>query len=125
MNISGMNHFTILTDDLEATRGFYGGLLGLEEGYRPPMNFDGIWYYVGGQAVIHIIHRASLPEAHGTIDHVALTASDLKSTVAKLESHGLSYDLRQQVGTELWQLFVDDPNGATIELDFAPHEGPL
>ena len=36
MAIEAMNHFTVLTKDLDATRNFYVGILGLKEGYRPP-----------------------------------------------------------------------------------------
>src|SRR5881394_3659974 len=36
--IVGMNHFTVLADDLERTRAFYQ-LLGLEPGERPPLGF--------------------------------------------------------------------------------------
>jgi catechol 2,3-dioxygenase-like lactoylglutathione lyase family enzyme len=38
-----MNHFTILTDDLDATVDFYTDLLGLQVGPRPPFNFPGAW----------------------------------------------------------------------------------
>jgi hypothetical protein len=39
MQVEGMNHFTILAEDLEATRRFYRDILGLREGYRPPLGF--------------------------------------------------------------------------------------
>jgi hypothetical protein len=29
-----------------------------------------------------------------------------------------------QVGSNVWQVFFHDPNGAKIELDFAPDEAP-
>ena len=43
MAIEGMNHFNVLTDDVEATRHFYCDILGLEKGERPPFKFDGLW----------------------------------------------------------------------------------
>ena len=43
MPIEGMNHFNVLTDDVEATRHFYCDILGLEKGERPPFKFDGLW----------------------------------------------------------------------------------
>ena len=39
MNIRGMNHFTVLADDLDRSREFYRGVLGLQEAYRPPLGF--------------------------------------------------------------------------------------
>ena len=61
MAVQGMEHFTVLAEDLEATRTFYGDILGLEEGYRPPLGFPGAWLYVGGRAVLHVIAGRALP----------------------------------------------------------------
>ncbi len=36
MAIAGMNHFTVLTDDVERTTAFYGELLGLHPGEPDP-----------------------------------------------------------------------------------------
>jgi catechol 2,3-dioxygenase-like lactoylglutathione lyase family enzyme len=125
MDVSGMNHFTILARDLDETRAFYTEVVGLTEGYRPPLKFPGLWLYAGGTAVLHVIHRQQLPEPGGVFDHMAYSASGLAAAVERLKSRGIDYQLRQQVGTELWQLFFYDPNGARIELDFASDEGPV
>jgi catechol 2,3-dioxygenase-like lactoylglutathione lyase family enzyme len=118
MTIEGMNHFNVLTDDVDATRRFYVGVLGLEEGYRPPFSFDGLWLYAGGRPILHI-SAARLPdERAGVIDHIAFTAKDLKATIARLEANAIKYRLKQQAGTGLWQVFCNDPMGATVELDF-------
>src|SRR6185369_16673901 len=102
MPIEGMNHFNVLTDDVEATRRFYVGVLGLEEGYRPPFNFDGLWLYACGRPILHI-SAAKLPgERAGVIDHIAFTSVDLKGTVARLEAGNVKYRLSRQVGTNLW-----------------------
>ena len=123
MAVQGMEHFTVLTDDLEATRGFYADVLGLEEGYRPTLGFPGAWLYVGGRAVLHIIAGRALPQQRaGVLDHMAFAARDLPGTLAKLKRRGVAYDLRRQVDTRVWQLFFHDPSGAKVELDFAPEE---
>ena len=41
MSLQGMNHFTVLSDNLEETRKFYCDLLGFEEGPRPNFRFPG------------------------------------------------------------------------------------
>jgi len=124
MAIEGMNHFNVLTDDVDATRRFYVGILGLEEGYRPPFKFDGLWLYAGGRPILHI-SAGELPERRaGVIDHIAFTSKDLKGTVARLEANGVKYALNQQVGTRLWQIFCHDPMGAKVELDFDSSESP-
>jgi catechol 2,3-dioxygenase-like lactoylglutathione lyase family enzyme len=125
MPIVGMNHFTILAEDLERTRDFYMDLLGLEEGYRPALGFPGAWLYCDGQAVLHIIAGRPLPSQRaGVIDHMAFSARDLPATAGKLRARGVRYDLRRQNDSGVWQLFCFDPNGAKVELDFAPAETP-
>jgi len=39
MTIEGMNHFTVLTDDVAKTVRFYGDVLGLGPGERPDLDF--------------------------------------------------------------------------------------
>jgi catechol 2,3-dioxygenase-like lactoylglutathione lyase family enzyme len=122
MPIAGMNHFNVLTDDVEATRAFYVGVLGLEEGYRPDFSFDGLWLYAGGRPILHV-SAAKLPDDRaGVIDHIAFTSTDLKGTLARLDSHRIKYRLSRQVGSGLWQVFCHDPMGAKVELDFDPAE---
>ncbi|MBV8913077.1 MAG: VOC family protein [Acetobacteraceae bacterium] len=123
MEIQGMNHFTIIAEDLEATRRFYTDILGLTEGYRPPLPFPGLWFYVGENPVLHVIGGRKLPdERAGVLDHMAFTTTDLPATEKKLQQYGIKYELGQQVGSGIWQLFFHDPNGAKVELDFGPDE---
>jgi catechol 2,3-dioxygenase-like lactoylglutathione lyase family enzyme len=123
MAVTGMNHFTIVTNALEETVQFYQELLGLKTGYRPPMSFQGAWMYCADEPVLHIINKGVLPtEKAGILDHMAFSATDLNGTLATLKSRGLTYDLRRQQETGVWQLFFHDPNGARVELDFAADE---
>ena len=124
MAIEGMNHFNVLTDDVDATRRFYVGILGVTEGSRPPFRFGGLWLYAGGRPILHV-SAAKLPkERAGVIDHIAFSSTGLKATVANLKAHGIDYSLMQQVGTGIWQIFCHDPMGAKVELDFDPAEEP-
>jgi catechol 2,3-dioxygenase-like lactoylglutathione lyase family enzyme len=123
MSIQGMNHFTVLAQDLDATKAFYIDLLGFTDGPRPPFDFPGAWLYIGDQAVLHIVSGGPVPDPPaGALDHVALSASDLGGTVARLKAHKIGYDLRRQAGDGPWQLFFHDPNGAKLELDFSRDE---
>src|SRR5512139_1746371 len=122
MSISGMNHFTVLTHDLERTKAFYMGLLGLTEGFRPNFSFPGAWLYCGNQAVLHVIAGRRLPdEPQGVLDHMAFSAKNLPATAGRLKAAGIEYELRKidQPGQiNVWQLFCYDPSGARVELDF-------
>ena len=114
-----MNHFTVLTNDLDATRAFYIDILGLSEGFRPDLGFPGAWLYVGGEAILHIVAGRGVPaNPRGVIDHMAFSARDLRAVAARLTEHKIEYDLRRLPSTSAWQLFCLDPSGARVELDF-------
>jgi len=120
-----MNHFTILTDDLEKTLAFYAEHLGLKPGARPPFKFPGAWLYAtgGNQPILHIVagvERKVLVK--GVIDHMAFTGRDLASTVKKVKENSVAYELRRLPSYGTCQLFVHDPNGAKVEIDFDPAE---
>jgi catechol 2,3-dioxygenase-like lactoylglutathione lyase family enzyme len=123
MTVTGMEHFTILTADLDRTVSFYRDMLGLESGRRPPFGFPGAWLYCGGHAVLHVVAGGMVPNPPaGVIDHMAFAATGLADTVSRLAAGGIAYDLRRQAGDGPWQLFFHDPNGARVELDFAATE---
>ncbi len=123
MTIEGMNHFTILTDDVAKTVRFYGDLLGLVPGDRPNLDFPGAWLYAQGQPILHIVGGRP-PEAlkPGVIDHIAFSARGLAATLARLTTHNVEHVCRRQAGSGTWQVFFFDPNGARVELDFAATE---
>jgi catechol 2,3-dioxygenase-like lactoylglutathione lyase family enzyme len=123
--IHAMNHFTVLTDDLDGTVAFYRNLFGLLPGPRPDLGFPGAWLYTGGQPVLHVVAGRSLPEPRsGVIDHMAFSARDLSGVKARLDQAGIAYTLGRQAGAGTWQLFCRDPSGARVELDFDPAEAP-
>jgi catechol 2,3-dioxygenase-like lactoylglutathione lyase family enzyme len=121
--IQGMNHFTVLTDDLDRTLAFYVDALGLKPGPRPDLGFPGAWLYAGDAAVLHVIAGRELPaQRSGVLDHMAFSASGLRDVSARLDAQGIAYDLRRQRESNTWQLFCFDPSGARVELDFDPAE---
>jgi catechol 2,3-dioxygenase-like lactoylglutathione lyase family enzyme len=123
MAISAMNHFTVLTDDVPRTVHFYCDLLGLAEGARPSLGFPGAWLYAGDAAILHVVGGTPREQLKpGVIDHMAFSATGLSETLATLVTYNIEHTCRRQVGTGLWQVFLFDPNGARVELDFAASE---
>ena len=121
--IQEMNHFTVLTDDLERTLKFYVEGLGLVSGPRPAFDFPGAWLYAGGRPILHVVAGRDLPTPRGgVLDHMAFSATGLVGVKARLEAMGVSYDLRRLPDASAWQLFCLDPSGAKVELDFDPAE---
>lgn len=126
MALDGLDHVNIRvgSDRLKPVRDFYVDLLGLEEGERPPFPFPGHWLYLGGRPVIHLAGREGLEPGTDTggIDHVAFSAHDLRSTRARLDQQGVAYDERTVPLLGLHQLFITDPAGVKVELNFAAAE---
>jgi catechol 2,3-dioxygenase-like lactoylglutathione lyase family enzyme len=125
MTVTSMNHFTILTDDLETTLAFYAEHLNLRPGPRPPFTFPGAWLYAdgGNDPILHIVAgKEKGVLVKGVIDHMAFSGKGLAGAVAKLKARGVSYELRRLPEYRTWQLFFHDPNNAKIEIDFDPAE---
>ena len=121
-----MDHFTIVTDQLDATRDFYVQVLGLVEGPRPPFPVPGFWLYAGNQPVLHVVGVARMPEPRrGVLDHMAFHSQGLQTMWAHLEHHGVHFKVIRAPGDQrTWQLFMQDPNGVEVELDFDASEVP-
>lgn len=117
--IQRMDHFTVLSADLDKTREFYA-LFGLVDGPRPAFKFPGLWLYSGDRPILHVIAANAMPVApDGAIDHIAFYAQNLTATLAALEARGVSCKLmRLPRPYDTWQLFFRDPFGAMVELDF-------
>lgn len=123
MAVMGMNHFTILTDDVDGTVRFYGELLGLRAGPRPNFQFPGAWLYTDEAPILHVIGGRSKGDLKaGVIDHMAFTGRDLAGTLNLLKSRNVEHTCRRQAGSGVWQVFFHDPNGAKVELDFDASE---
>ena len=123
MPATAMNHFTILTDDVPGTVRFYRDLLGLADGWRPPLTFPGAWLYAGEQAIVHVVGgRPSEELKAGVIDHMAFSATGLSDMLALLTVHNIEHTCRKQAGSGMWQVFFHDPNNVKVELDFSGDE---
>lgn len=131
MPLTQIEHYLVLTHDLDGTRDFYRDALGLREGMRPPLGFPGYWLYVGEVPCIHIAewntYRAHSTAAGisvstpapgtGPLDHIAFNAVDLAGVKARLLAHEVHYSVNEVPNAGLTQLFLHDPNGVKIEIN--------
>jgi catechol 2,3-dioxygenase-like lactoylglutathione lyase family enzyme len=122
MGVGMLDHFNIRTRQLDATVRFYQDILGLENGARPNFSFPGAWMYSEGRPVVHLVDISPTSEQQkpdsGVVHHVAFASHDFNGMKARLQSKGMAFDTRQVPGGELWQIFVRDPNGVMIELNY-------
>ena len=128
VSVGVLDHFNIRTRNLGETVRFYEDVLGLEKGPRPNFAFPGAWMYSEGKAVVHLVDISKTDEPQkpdsGVVHHVAFVSTGFAGMKTRLLSKGMEFDARQVPGGELWQIFVNDPNGVTIELNYeAAREG--
>ena len=123
MQIQRMDHFTIVTDRLDETLGFYA-MFGLRAGPRPDFGVPGAWLYATDQPILHVIEVTRMPEPRrGALDHMAFHAQGLLPTTQLLEGRKVAHRIiRTPAPFRMWQLFFVDPNGVDVELDFDPEE---
>jgi len=58
----------------------------------------------------------------GAVDHVAFFATGLADTLARLKDKGVECRERTVPALGLYQVFVTDPNGIVVELNFPAAE---
>jgi catechol 2,3-dioxygenase-like lactoylglutathione lyase family enzyme len=114
--ITGLDHATILTHDLDGTRDFFVGAIGLEVGYRPPFGVPGHWLYAGGGPILHLAPLSEDRPAAGAIDHFSFATDDLPAALERLEGVGVDYVCQPLPDGKGSQAFCRDPNGVLIEI---------
>ena len=137
MGLHHLEHFLIQTADMAATRDWYVKVLGFTEGEHPDFKFPVCWLYIGSTDVIHITEggknvsenrkkylgqQSDAVHGTGVIDHVAFRCTGLAEMSEHLTSIGMSFSKRQVDDQGLFQLFLTDPNGIKVELNFANSE---
>src|ERR1700710_2211582 len=122
MSVGTLDHFNIRTSKLADTVQFYEDILGLKSGDRPNFTFPGAWMYSEGKAVVHLVDISQTSEQQkpdsGVVHHVAFASRDFAGMKQRLETKGIEFESRQVPGGDLWQIFVNDPNGVMIELNY-------
>ena len=145
MPLTKIAHYSIRTLDLEATRKFYTGVMGLTVGPRPPFKFPGLWLYNGSHdsydnAVVHIIgidpddpqglkdylgdrDLDSLKGGTGTFDHSEFAATDVEVMLYHLKKNSVPVRERTVPGLNLNQVVLDDASCVIIGLNYPKNEG--
>jgi catechol 2,3-dioxygenase-like lactoylglutathione lyase family enzyme len=137
MPLSHLEHFLIQSADLEATKDWYIKVLGMRLGPSPDFRMPVYWLYLGERDVLHLTvggpgvseqrkrylgQQSEATEGSGVIDHVAFRAAGLNEMIAHLQNLGIDFKERQVDDQGLYQLFLFDPNGVKVELNYAATE---
>jgi catechol 2,3-dioxygenase-like lactoylglutathione lyase family enzyme len=124
-----LDHVNVQTTRLDDTVAFYRDVIGLEQRDPPGLDPKLIqWLHDdSGHALIHVSTVGSLMadgEGYreggktGAVHHVALNCWGHDAMIDTLKRNGLTYRLNHVQVIDLKQIFVEDPNGVLIELNY-------
>jgi catechol 2,3-dioxygenase-like lactoylglutathione lyase family enzyme len=131
-------HYSIRTTDLDRSKRFYTEVLQFRVGFRPPFKFPGIWLYANHDesefGVVHLIgeepgpgdelrdhlgeRRVEVLHGSGSVDHIAFLATDWSEMRQRCNALGVRFHEQPVPPLDLLQVFLVDPSGVTIELNY-------
>jgi catechol 2,3-dioxygenase-like lactoylglutathione lyase family enzyme len=132
MPVTSLNHYLIVSKNLERSKKFYQDVLGLEVADRPDFGFPGYWLKTGDNICVHLasqnankIRDQFLLKKHprgtngsGSVDHIAFLAQDPEAVRDRIQKNKVEMHFRSFPDAKLFQIFLRDPDNVTIELNF-------
>ena len=127
MPLIAFDHVNIRTVNLEGMVAWYEDVLGLRSGPRPEFPVPGAWLYLAETCVIHLIEADPPPTLYTEgeslrMEHMAFRAEDMDAFVSKLEERGIAYKLFPFEALDIVLVFLRDPDGNRIHVDFPAAE---
>ena len=132
MPLTGLNHYLVVSKNLERSKKFYQEVLGMQLAERPDFGFPGYWLKLGEDICVHLasqdpnqIRDTFLLKKHpkgttgsGSVDHIAFLAQDPYGVRGRIEKNKVEMHFRSFPDAKLFQIFLKDPDDVTIELNF-------
>jgi catechol-2,3-dioxygenase len=124
MTTTGLNHINLHAkrDLLDALKDFYCEVVGLRVGPRPAFRNFGYWLYAGEKPVVHLWEadpeELRRTDVATTFDHVAFDCANSADIEAILRRRGVSYRTAPVPDSRRFQIFLKDPAGNGVELNF-------
>jgi catechol 2,3-dioxygenase-like lactoylglutathione lyase family enzyme len=125
LSVLALDHVNIRTTRLAELVSFYGSVLGLTSGPRPPFGFPGAWLYAGDRPVVHLVQVAPTeapPAAEAEelrLSHFAFRAEGLEALLERLGAAGVRYQAMALPGADITQVHFADPDGNALHVDVA------
>ena len=127
--VKTIDHATLVVADLEKSRSFYAGLLGMTEVPRPDFGFPGLWFQAGATQIHLNIQSAEAGRAGVTYDatkitralHIAFVVDDAMDAADVLREQGVEIIAGPRNRPDgAVQLYILDPDGHQIEITSPP-----
>ncbi len=116
MLANGVHHLSFTVTDLQRSRAFYEGIMGLETVPRPDFGIGGVWYSAGN-AQIHLIELKGPDKQAAKLsplaNHNAFAIDDYQKVLEQLNNRGVEV---LETSPEQGQMWIHDPDGNVIEL---------
>jgi catechol 2,3-dioxygenase-like lactoylglutathione lyase family enzyme len=121
--ILSINHIQLVAekDLVLKLRDFYCDVVGLREGLRPAFERFGFWLYIGDKDVLHLITPKDgdgRSSQKSSFDHVAFKTGDYEGVLKKLKTLNIPFEEKLIPGMTAHQIFLSDPAGNRVELNF-------
>jgi len=122
ITLNRMLHTGLIIGDLQRSRAFYEGLLGLTPNpHRPDFGFEGVWYDIGANQVHLMVvpnpyAGMQRPEHGGRDTHIAFSVDDVAPVRAALDAAGIPYSMSKSGRAAV---FCRDPDGNALEFSAA------
>jgi catechol 2,3-dioxygenase-like lactoylglutathione lyase family enzyme len=113
LQVTQIDHVSVIVTNLERSRRFYRDLLGLREIAKPrTFDFSVLWFDLGNQQ----LHLLLLPQADSVSPrHFALRVKDVAAARAHFRQHGVA--VAETTPIPLCdRFFIHDPDGNRIEV---------
>ena len=121
-----IDHYNICapSDQLNVLKAFYVEVLGLSVGHRPSLGKNGYWLYQGKNALLHLSedNAIDITQTGGCFNHIAFRCQGVRETLDTLKSEQVEYELREIPDLNQIQIFLRDPCGIRVELNFLNEE---
>jgi catechol 2,3-dioxygenase-like lactoylglutathione lyase family enzyme len=132
MRIVGLDHINITVPSalLETVRDFYIEVLGLVAGERPPFSRKGFWLYADSRHVVHLttssksdpmanVDQPVEEVAQSFLDHIAFAGEGRLELIERLQRLQVPHTVMEVSSIGQTQIFVDDPSGLKVEINFS------
>jgi catechol 2,3-dioxygenase-like lactoylglutathione lyase family enzyme len=121
LRITALNHFNVVTNDLETSARFYERL-GLVRGPRPDFGNTGVWMYIGPDPKVHLNLESEMPHdtVHGigVVNHLGFDAhGSMDQVLDELANLKIDYSVwPDEVPGWYRAVYFSGPSGEKIEL---------
>lgn len=126
MPLTAFDHVNVRTGQLDAMIRWYGEIMELHPGPRPPFAVGGAWLYLGDQPYVHLVDIPGQAAAiqDNTLEHFAFRATGMAEFLARLDGARIPYSIDEVPEFPIVQVNFRDPDGNHIHVDFEKAERP-